>query len=384
MTSSGFLGGLLRLLRASLRVVQDFLRAIQEHALFTHAAAVAFFLFLSLPPCLLALVSLVGLVPIDEWTERTTYELFAGLYSVLGQVLPEGVVDCLGLGVELRFQPALHELEGLSSVRVQTEISSRLHEVLPPGVAKDLDGIVANVLGNPRKDLLTVSFLTILWSASGVTRAAMRALSTIYEVRYRSLIGRNALSLVLTVGFLATWTVVLALLPLSGTLAVIAGRYFGLDSSVEETWRAVNWFIGGGMLLFSVLLLNRLGPDVELRLRALLPGSLASVGLWVLLTRVLADWLGTSWQSYNSTYGTLAAIIVLLLWCYLMSIGFLLGAELNTAILRLRRRGLEAAGEDLRAATRDAVEAEVSPIPATHVERAAPAAGIDEGGGQKA
>lgn len=357
-------------LRAILRVPLRYLQAVQEHNLFTHAAAVAFFLFLSLPPALLALVSLIGLIPIEDWTEATTFELIEWGYWCLGLIMPADQLECLGLGYEIRFQPTLMELDNLSSVHVNARLGELLEERVHEDVADSLSGIIENILGNPRRGLLTVSFLTILWSASGVTRAAMRAMSAIYEVKHRSLLGRNALSLLLTVGFLATWTLALALLPVSNTLGRVVVNYFGFDQGVHLLWSSANWAIGALILLVSVLSLNRFGPDVELRVRALLPGSLLSVALWVLLTQALGRWLENSWGNYNATYGALASIIVLLLWCYLMAIGLLLGAELNTAILRFRQRGLAGDEGDLHEATREAVEAELAPSRTTLVARA--------------
>ncbi len=346
-------------IRGIYRALLDILFSVQDHNLFTHAAACAFFLFLSLPPALLALVTLVGMIPIEAWTESTTIEVIEWITWAAGFLLPQEIVSCLGLGFEIRFYPDLLQLQDMSAVRVQSQVSEFLGGRVPQDLADSLEAIAKNILDNPRRGLLTVSFLVIVWSASGVTRAAMRAMSAIYEVRYRSMVGRNALSLALTIGFLISWTVIFALLPVSRTLSHLVVDYFGLDQGVGIVWSGINWGIGALMLLLSVLGLNRLGPDVQLRVWALLPGSIFTVLSWVLMTGAMGTWMTESWEHYDATYGVLAVIIVLLLWCYLMALGLLLGAELNTTILRLRARGLEAAGKDHRQATRAAVETEI-------------------------
>ncbi|MFT7667543.1 MAG: YihY family inner membrane protein [Planctomycetota bacterium] len=337
----------------------DVLRALQAHSTFTHAAACAFFLFLSLPPGMLALVSLIGMIPIEAWTEATTTETLELFYSGLTYIVPTEMVRFVGIGFEVHLHAALIELQSLSSVRVSDQLTEFLSANLPEDLAAALNRISGNILGNPRSGFLTISFLTILWSASGATRATMRALSTVYEVKHRSIIGRNFLSLVLTVGFIVTWTVTLALLPVSNTFANVVVDYFGWDQGVKIAWSVFNWSIGAGVLLGSVFFMNRFGPDVQLRLRALLPGSLLSVLLWVILSAALGKWMEQSWLEYNATYGTLAAIIAVLLWCYLMSIGLLLGAEFNTAVLRVRTYGIEGSGMELEEATRAAVESEI-------------------------
>jgi membrane protein len=206
--------------------------------------------------------------------------------------------------------------------------------------------------------------VTILWSAGGAARSAMCALGTIYEVKVRAWFSRSVVSFGLTVAFLLCWSLCLLLIPISNTVARVAVGYFGWDHGVLIVWGLVDWTLAGSLVFASILCLNRFGPDVPLRLQALVPGSLVTLGLWITMTFGLSKWMEYSWANYNTTYGALSVVIVLLLWCYLLSIGLLLGAEINTAILRLRSGGLEAAGKgDLHEAIRDAVEKQIEAIP---------------------
>lgn len=346
----------------------DVLQAIERHSLFTHAASTAFYVFLSLPPALLALVVLVGMVPIEQWTEESTRSFLELLRSGCDWVAPEDTASGLAVATEMRLAPLLSGLQGLTTPGLVHHIQGFLDRTLPPDMAKAIGGVTSNVLGNPKPSLLTASFFVILWSSSGATRSAMRALGTIYEVRRRSWFVRNAIALGLTLGFLLTWTLLIAVLPVSNALAVGVVRYLGLDAGVMIGWSTVNWCVGGGLLFLSVLTLSRFGPDASLRVRALVPGTLLTLGLWISLTYALGLWMERSWGKYNATYGALAGVIVLLLWCYTLSLGLLLGAELNTAILRWRRRAWGAGPElDVGSATRAAVEGEVVEDPLEHV-----------------
>jgi len=327
-----------RLIKIPFLTIRDFVRALERHALFTHAAATAFFLFLSLPPALLALVSLVGLIPIEEWSEATSAEFLRESRALLARFAPPTTAAALGNLLEFHLRPLLTQLQDLSPDQLVVHIGDLLERTMPPDLARTMTGIAENILGNPHPGLLTMSFIVILWSASGATRAAMRALTVIYEVRSRIWISRKTISVLLTVGFLAVWTVTIALIPVSNTVASAIVGHFGLDEGVRLVWSAINWGVGALVLLFTALLMNRFGPDVALRLRTVLPGCLLTVTLWVLLSYLLGHWMGSRWSSYNATYGTLAVVIALLLWCYLISLGLLLGAELNTALLVLRAR----------------------------------------------
>ncbi|HIG12677.1 MAG TPA: YihY/virulence factor BrkB family protein [Planctomycetes bacterium] len=352
--------GVMRILRAVFVALRDFVRAVEVHGLFTHASASAFFLFLSLPPALLALVVMVGLIPIEEWTASGGQSLLESAQAAILWFAPEESAIALSHVLELRLAPLLAGLDDLSRVSLLEEIQGFLDRSAGPSLARSVGTILADILGNPKPGLLTASFFVILWSASGATRAAMRALGEIYEVRRRSWVKRNSLGLLLTVFFLLAWTVILALLPVFGALTRLTANYLDLGAGALAWWSATSWCLGALLLFLSVLVFHRLGPDVSLRSRALAPGSFLTVALWAGLSWGLGEWLEHSWQKHNSTYGALAGVIAVLLWCYLISLGLLLGAECNTALLRWRGRDRRVAGPlDLAAATRAVVEPEV-------------------------
>ena len=354
----------LHVLRKLFAVLREFVQSIAEHELLMNAAASAFFLFLSIPPSLLAMVSAVSMIPIDRWTQSTSLQLYSWFATGMGWLLPARAVDALGMGIGLRLYGDLNALQGLDVSRVLELLEDLLAQTMPADLVGSAMVVLEDILDSPQPGLLTASFAMILWSAGGATRSFMRALSSIYQVRARSLVARSAVSLGLTIGFLFVWAMTVALIPVSNTMAHLVVEYFGLDQGVLIAWSGANWIVGGAVVFGSVLFLNRFGPDVPLRIYALIPGSLLAIGLCLASSYGLGKWMEHSWSTYNSTYGALAVVIVLLIWCYLMAIGILMGAEVNTAILRLRRSGLEHAGDsDLEEATRVAVEDQIEAIP---------------------
>ncbi len=346
------------------QLIREFGQAVGDHELFMNAAASAFFLFLSLPPALLCMVSLVGMIPIEHWSMTTSAHFLDWTRTVLGWAFPVEVANGICMGIEYWIQPFLSGLHDLSTQRVVQHAGEFVDQALPAEVAKPLKGLLENILGKPRKGLLTVSFVTILWSAGGATRSAMRALAAIYEVRARSWFARSLISFALTLGFLLVWSLCFALIPLSNAAAQLVVAYMGLDQGVLLLWSISNWSLATLLVFGSILIFNRFGPDVPMRIQALIPGSLLTLGLWVGMSYGLVRWLEYSWANYNTTYGALAVVIVLLLWCYLLSIGLLLGAELNTLIMRVRFGGPAAgSGGNLRESIRGAVESQIEAIP---------------------
>lgn len=351
-------------LRHALAVPLDLWRSVGQHDLFLNAAGSAFFLFLSIPPALLSVVSLLGMIPIEAWSAELHEGFEDWLRAGLAEVVPRFALEPLVMGFGLLLGPVVEALGALTPDTLVEDLREFFRLTLPPDLAKSVSGLLETIVGRPHGSLLTVGFVTILWSASGVTRTGMRALSRIYEAGQRKWWVRNLLALVLTVGFLLTWVLALALLPLSEALATLMVSRLGLDPAVGDAWSWINGGVAGLVLLVAVASFHRAGPDVSLRFRAVLPGSVFTVALWIGLSMALRTWVERSWSGYSATYGTLAVVIVLLMWCYFLCIGLLLGGEVNTALLRLVRLGLGRAGElEVREATRLALEGELDPLP---------------------
>lgn len=86
------------------------------------------------------------------------------------------------------------------------------------------------------------------------------------------------------------------------------------------------------IIFLFVLLVNRLVPNVRLSFRQVLPGALLSLGSWVLISVAFSFYVDNV-ARYSLLYGSLGAIIVLMLWLYLTSITLLLGPVLNDILL---------------------------------------------------
>lgn len=324
--------------RAVVAELRKFLQGVEEHALFSHAAATGFFLFFSIPPAALALVSLASLMPLDrvlvflaeESREWVSLHVRSGLPPETGAVAVRLVDNALGPWFE-RFARA----EGSG---VAEQLQGLLESNLPPEAALALGKFVGDVLERPRPGLLTVGFVVMLWSAGGATRTAMRALNAIYEVRRHAFVRRVLVSLFLTLAILTGASFTLAAVPLGNAVAQSVVHFFDLPVLFLTSWAALNWLLGLAFMMAVVCALLRFGPNARQRLRQVTPGAGLTVLLWVLLGMGLRAWTAMSWENTNATYGTLAAVIVLLLWCYLVSAALLLGAELNAWLVE--RRGL--------------------------------------------
>jgi membrane protein len=114
-----------------------------------------------------------------------------------------------------------------------------------------------------------------------------------------------------------------------------------MESTLEWIWWAAQWpiLIVGLLLVFAAIL--SLGPNVDHpRWRFLTPGSVLAVVIWLGASGLFAVYV-SMFGSYNKTWGSLAAVVIMLTWLWLSALALLFGAEVNAEAERSRelRRG---------------------------------------------
>ena len=177
---------------------------------------------------------------------------------------------------------------------------------------------------------LAVGVVAALYGATGYLEAARRALNVVFEAHHgRSFVRRKLTDLASTVVLLA--------LVLATVILMFAGG--GVVRDLFGTGAALAWRIGRwpaalltALLVFSFLYF--VTPDVEHRaFRWITPGAVAGVTLWLLASAAFSVFLA-HFSSFNVTYGSFAAAIILLIWLWLTNVALLFGAEVNAEIER--------------------------------------------------
>jgi membrane protein len=138
---------------------------------------------------------------------------------------------------------------------------------------------------------------------------------------------------ILAVVLLAASAVAVAM---TGGLAEKGGKLLGVGGTAVTVWDLAKWpvLVLIASLLFALLYYS--APNVKHpSFRAILPGGLVAVLLWIAASAVFAFYV-SKFGSYNKTYGSLGAIIVFLVWLWISNLAILFGAELNAEIARER------------------------------------------------
>ncbi len=274
------------------------------------AAGVAFYVFLAMVPAIVAVVSVYGLVadPVD--VERQLGALLAALPS-----------DAAGL------------------VRTQVQaITAQGSATLGVG--------------------LVVSVLAALWAASKGTQALIVALNIAYdEEETRTFLRLRGLALGLTVALAVAAVVGVGGMVLAGNLASVLG------TAGQVAIGVLRWPILGAFAVLVLAVLYRYSPDRDAPAwRWVTPGALVATVLWLLGSVAFAVYVN-NFGKYNETYGSLGAVVVLLLWLFVTAYVIILGAELDAESERQTGRDTTQ-GERQPMGQRDAYAADtVAPAP---------------------
>jgi membrane protein len=254
---------------------------------------------------------------LKDWAAALTY------YSVLS-IFPALVVLI-----------SLIDLAGRSTIQT---LLDNLGQVAPGSVNQILEGAINNLRQTRGSAgvLALVGLAVALWSASNYIAAFMRASNAIYDVPegrpvWKTLPIRIAVTVVVMVLLAVSTVAVVA----TGGLADRLGRLLGLGSAVVTVWDLVKWPVLLLVVSFLFALLYWASPNARQGFRWVTPGGIMAVVVWVLASLGFAVYVA-NFGSYNKTYGSLASVIIFLVWLWLSNTAILLGAELNAELERGR------------------------------------------------
>ena len=216
---------------------------------------------------------------------------------------------------------------------------SMMARFLPPDSMGLVSRVLSDVITPNRGTFLSFGILGTLWTASGGFAAAIEALNIAYDVEDDRPFWKTR---PLAVG-LALVTGALMLVALS---VMIVGPRFGewlagrihLSYLFVVLWPYIHWSIAIGFAILAVEALYFLAPNVKQRFLATLPGAVLAVGCWLALSYLLGLYF-RHFANFNKTYGTLGAGIALMTWLYWTGFAMLVGAELNSELAKISRKG---------------------------------------------
>jgi membrane protein len=211
-------------------------------------------------------------------------------------------------------------------------IVSHLRSVVPSVTLAPLSTAVKAALKSrgTAAAALIGAMATAFYGGIGYLEAARRALNVVFDCRHgRSFVRRKLTDIGSLLVLLSLVLVTLVLMFAGGSLT---RRVLG--NGPAEIWRIVRWPAAylSALLVYSFIYF--VTPDVRHRaFRWIAPGALVGVSLWLLLSAGFSEYLA-HFDSFNVTYGSFAAAIILLVWLWLTNLTLLFGAQINAEIER--------------------------------------------------
>lgn len=207
---------------------------------------------------------------------------------------------------------------------------------MPGDIGVLIKDIVQETLSARSTALLSIGALATVWSASKGINAIRKGLNKAYGAdETRSYWKTRVISLLFTIG--------LALVLVTTVVSLIFGRviieevfdYLKVSHTFNIFWQFIRFIVPLGVLILVFSLLYKYLPNQKIRLKRAMPGAIFTTTGWIVISAAFSFYVN-SFANYSKVYGSIGAIIILLIWLYLSSIIILLGGEINAIVDNFR------------------------------------------------
>ena len=262
-------------------VLKDLYREIERDNVFDAAAVLAYYLTLSIFPGMIALLAVTPYLPIAH---------------------------------------------------VDQAILDLMRQALPTTAADAFTGVVTEVAKVQRGGLLTLSVLFAYWSASTGMYAVMRQLNIAFNIsERRSFIRARGIALLLSLLFAALVLGAFSLIVLGGVIQEWIGNRLGFSPALLTFFVVFRWVVIVLALVFAISLIDHLAPNRKTRFRLVSRGSAAAAALLIAASSGFSFY-AAHFGNYSAVYGSIGAVVLLIIWLYIAGFVILAGAELDVVL----------------------------------------------------
>lgn len=261
--------------------LKELYREIQEDDVFNGSAALGYYLTLAIFPAMIFLMALVPYLPIAN---------------------------------------------------VDQAIMDLLRQAMPRSAADMFTDVVREVTTEQRGGLLSLGFVGALWASSTGMYAIMQQLNITYDVsEARGFVRARLTAVGLSVLFGVLVIGGFSLIVLGGQIQELLGSWLGFSSVLLDVFIVFRWVVIVLGLLLALALIYFLGPNLRQRFVFFTPGSVVGV-IMLMLASLAFAWYSQTFGNYDATYGSIGAVIVLMLWLYFAGLSILVGSEINSLL----------------------------------------------------
>jgi len=217
---------------------------------------------------------------------------------------------------------------------LKPEMLEALREQMPRESAEYVANIVLELLPAYSQGLLGVGLLASLWGASMAVGALITTINRAYNIRpKRHMVTQKIMSITLVLLLSGMWLMSMTIILVGPGITQSMFEFMGIASETNTFWTSMRLPIAFALNLTALTILYYFAPEARQRVLSIMPGAITATILWLLASsafRIFLRYFGT----YNKTYGSLAALIILMVWLWISGFVFLLGAEINSLMKR--------------------------------------------------
>ena len=208
--------------------------------------------------------------------------------------------------------------------------------VLPPDALDFVETQLLSITKSQAESAFTVgaiiSILLALWGISGAFRSVMEAMNVMYEVEEdRPSWRQYGISIFISLAVIVLMLTALGIVVFGQSIGGGLAAAVGLGFVFQTVWSIAQWPILACIVLFAFALIYYFGPAAKQKWSWISPGSILAFVFWLLFSLLFSFYVG-NFGSYNETYGSLAGVILLMLYIYYSAVIMLIGAEMNQVI----------------------------------------------------
>ncbi|WP_167784746.1 YihY/virulence factor BrkB family protein [Ramlibacter rhizophilus] len=266
----------------------------------------------------------------------TTRQFLRELYQEISRDNISNGAAVLGFYLTLAVFPAailtMALIPYLPIPRVDDAIMDLLRQALPQQAAEMFTGVVEDVTQDRSGGLLSFGILGTIWATSTGMYAVMQQLNASYKVpEGRPFVKARLVAIGLSILFVVLVLLAFSMIVLGGVVQDWIGNRFGFSQALLTFFVVLRWVIIVLALFGAFVITYYYAPNTEQRLRYVLPGSVIGALVLIVASGGFAFYV-QNFGNYNAVYGSIGAVIALMLWLYIAGLTILLGSEVNALL----------------------------------------------------
>ena len=220
----------------------------------------------------------------------------------------------------------------------ESQIMGELTALLPSAVLDFILNVVNEATSHTETAIVSVSVIAALWAISRSMFAVTKGLCSVYETEEtRNYFLTRIISFFYTIAFFVVLAITLLILVFGGTLATFLVQLFPQFKATALLILTFRSIVAAVVLTLMFLLMYKVLPNNPMRLRELLPGALFTSLGWLIFSRLFSFYID-NFSNYSNLYGSLTAIVLLMLWLYFCMYILFLGGTVNMWLHSIREK----------------------------------------------